>query len=507
LSTARVIARNILSNWANLSINIVIGFFMLPFLVHRLGDTMYGVWALVVSLVGYGNLLDLGVRSSIVKYVSQYHATQDQHRLKKLYTTAFWVYISIGVLVLALSILASLLLPRMVAIPAELKEDAQVVLVIVGLSIALKFPAGVFEGVITGLQRYELANGISIGFTLLRTALIVAALLNDQKLVALAVAGLLTDALMMLAMAISCRRLLPSLALGAPSLDRTTLRTVYSFGVWSAAIALATRVLYESDAILIGLYLPAVAITQFAVANSLVRYLRQFAYGFGNVFSPAASGLQANFEDERLRNLLVQGTRYASTLIVPAAALLAIFGRDFLALWMGARFASESGMALMILVLSQALVMAQFPAGSILYGLNRHRYLAMVLLGGAAAKIAISAALLPVHGVVGAAWGTAIPEILASVVFVPLLVTRFAQVSLGRYVRGAIAPAIASVIPMVAFALWVRTALPPTSWLALVTEVFLALLIYAAIAARLCLDSSQRQSLYAALHGRLGRSE
>jgi hypothetical protein len=37
VSTPRVIARNIFSNWANLAVTIVIGFFMMPFLIINQG--------------------------------------------------------------------------------------------------------------------------------------------------------------------------------------------------------------------------------------------------------------------------------------------------------------------------------------------------------------------------------------------------------------------------------------------------------------------------------------
>ncbi len=91
MSMPRIIARNICSNWANMAVSMVIGFFMMPFFVHRLGDTLYGTWTLVVSLVG-GNLLDVGVRSSVVKYVSPRQATHDRDRLRNDHPGAVYGY-------------------------------------------------------------------------------------------------------------------------------------------------------------------------------------------------------------------------------------------------------------------------------------------------------------------------------------------------------------------------------------------------------------------------------
>lgn len=495
MSTPSVIARNIFSNWANLAVTIIVGFFMLPFMVRQLGDTHYGIWTLVVSLVGYGNLLDFGVRSSIVKYVSQHHATDNRDQLRSLFVTTLALYTAVGALVLVFAAGAALLLPHMFQIPPEMAGEAQIVLFIVGLNLALKFPGGVFEGFVTGLQRYEVANAIAIGFTLLRTALIVVFLIRGEKLLALATIGLVSDLLMSAVMAVVCLRLLPWLSIGRGYLNAKILREIYGYGIWSAVIALASRVLYDSDSILIGMFLPAAFITQFAVANSLVRYLRQLAYGMGNVFSPAASDIEARQEKERLGKLLIYGTRYAAAVILPAAALLALLGREFLALWMGPRFAAESGTVLIILLLSQAIAMAQFPAGAVLYGLNRHRHLAWILLAQALVKVVLSLALIPTYGILGAALGTAVPEILASLVLIPILVTHFVGVPLVLYLRQAFFCPLASLIPTVALVLTLKTLAPPTSWLILATEVAAGLVLYTATAVRFCLDGPQRATL------------
>ena len=499
MSIARILTRNIFSNWVNLAVSIVIGFFMMPFLVYRLGDTMYGIWTLVVSLVGYGSLLDLGVRTSIVKYVSQFHATNDRDRLLCLFSTTLAVYTVIGVTVIILSAGAAFFLLHLFRIPAELVDEVRLVLLIVGINLSLKFPSGVFEGFLAGLQRYDVANAIAIGSNLFRTALTVALLLMGEKLLALAAVGLVSDLLMSLVMALVCLRLLPWLRFRQTYLDRSVLGEIYSYGLWSALIALASRVFYDSDSIFIGIFLPAAAITHFAVANNLVRYLRQMANGFGNVFNPAAANLEAKNEHERLGQLLIQGTRYSLAVILPGVILIALLGREFLSLWMGQRYATESGAILIVLVLSQVMGMAQFPGGAVLYGLNRHRYLAFIISGEALLKVILCLVLIPSHGILGSALGTAIPELVASLVVFPILMTRIIKVSLGSYLKESFFPPLVSALPAIALVLILKTFSPPTSWSSLVFEASATLLLYGAAAVWFCSDGPQRQSLRGAL--------
>ena len=58
--------------------------------------------------------------------------------------------------------LAVLLVGRL-QIPGELVGGARQVLIISGLAIAASFVGGVFSGVVSALQRFDLGSGIEIG--------------------------------------------------------------------------------------------------------------------------------------------------------------------------------------------------------------------------------------------------------------------------------------------------------------------------------------------------------
>ena len=63
----RQILRNVGSSWSALAVSVVVGIFLSPFILHRLGDTSFGIWVLIFSVTGYYGLFDLGIRSSIIR--------------------------------------------------------------------------------------------------------------------------------------------------------------------------------------------------------------------------------------------------------------------------------------------------------------------------------------------------------------------------------------------------------------------------------------------------------
>ncbi len=85
----RQILKNVGSSWSALATNVLVGIFLSPFILHRLGDAAFGIWVLIFSVTGYYGLFDLGIRSSIIRYVSKYTAIGDKEKLTQFVSTAY----------------------------------------------------------------------------------------------------------------------------------------------------------------------------------------------------------------------------------------------------------------------------------------------------------------------------------------------------------------------------------------------------------------------------------
>ena len=52
-----------------LAVNIAVGIVLMPFTVHHLGQSDYGLWMLVASMTAYFQLLDLGYGNGVVRHL------------------------------------------------------------------------------------------------------------------------------------------------------------------------------------------------------------------------------------------------------------------------------------------------------------------------------------------------------------------------------------------------------------------------------------------------------
>src|SRR6187402_678608 len=71
-----------------------------PYILHSLGERDYGVWAAFTVFIGSSNLLDLGLGSSFLKFISAYYAQEDYEKINKAIFSGIIFYGMFGVVLI-----------------------------------------------------------------------------------------------------------------------------------------------------------------------------------------------------------------------------------------------------------------------------------------------------------------------------------------------------------------------------------------------------------------------
>ncbi|PYV12664.1 MAG: hypothetical protein DMG23_00285 [Acidobacteria bacterium] len=263
--------KNVGSSWLALAVTVAVGFFLAPFILHKLGDEAYGLWILVFSLTGYYSLFDLGIRSTIVRYVSKLTTTGDDDQLARIINTSFFSYSVLAVSLLVVTAIGSRVIDLLFHVPPAFLNAAPLLFLIVGSSIALNFPLGLFAGILEGLQKFYWLNLTQIISILLRAWLIVVALKRGGGLVTITLITVSFPLLSSVAHILMVRRSLP-LPFGARFVDRRSFRQLISYGAATFMIIVAARLRFQTDALVIGMFLSSSAITLFSIGSKLVDY-------------------------------------------------------------------------------------------------------------------------------------------------------------------------------------------------------------------------------------------
>jgi O-antigen/teichoic acid export membrane protein len=472
------IFKNVGSSWFSLGVNIVVGIFLSPFILHRLGDTAFGIWVLIFSVTGYYGLFDLGIRSSVIRYVSTYTATGDQEGLAKLINTSLATYSGIGAVAMAVTLLCSLFIDRLFRIPPEFLVTARWLFLMVGAAVALGFPTGVFGGILEGLQRFYFVNLTNVVSTLLRAALIVLALTHGRGLLTVAFITVALPILSSLVRAAIVVQVLP-IRFGWRYVDLGSLREIANYSAVSFILMIAYKLRFKTDEIVIGTFLSVTAITYFSIGDRLLDYAAEVVSSLAQIFVPMSGQSHATGKTDRLRTILVAGNRACAFIILPIAATLIILGKSVIAAWVGTRYIAASYPVLLVLVVPMTFALAQAASVRILYGMAKHQALAWVTLMESIANLILSIALIRPMGIVGDALGTAIPLLCTSLFFMPRHLCRLLGVRVMTFVREAYSLPLLMVSPLVLMLLLMRRWFFARTYLEVGMQISIAFVPYA----------------------------
>ena len=443
----RRIVQNILSNWVALAITTAVAFFLSPFVVHHLGNVVYGVWVLIGSVVSYMNLLDLGLRGAVTRYVSKGVAQEEHAEASSAVSGALWIRTWISAAIIFAGLVLALVFNHIFEVPVELQRDAQIALVLTTVSVAFSLWGGVFGGVLIALHRYDLTSGVSIAQTSLRAIGIVFLLHSGHGILALAICDLCAAALANAALVIISFRIYPQMKIGLYLPSRSTFAKLWTYSFYVFLINIALQLTYYSSNLIVGAFLSPVAVTFYAIGGVLIAYTRQIVTSMTTTFTPLASTFDAQGSHEHLRRLLIQGTRAALIISLPISAGLFFRGHTFIRLWMGEQYAQPSGTVMQILLLSVVFTCANEACGGIVYGMEKHKRIAFWALAEAAANVALSVVLVRHIGIYGVAWGTTIPSVIIQVLLWPRYISAVVGISIRTYLWQAWFRAALSVIP------------------------------------------------------------
>lgn len=490
--------RSIATNWVALAVNIVTSFFLAPFVVNKLGNVYYGIWAVTMQFTGYLYLLDFGVRESVIRYTAKYVTRVQPRKLNDVLTTSLIIYTPVTLGCVLLSAVCIWGMPYWFNIDPQYHTEARWAAFFVGLTIAQTFLFNVFTGVLQGLHRFDIVNVVGIGLTVIRVALIVVLLNHGYGLIALSAIQFSIAIASGVVITVAALRLLRKS--GTPfHLAQLTRRRfsalakrVLGYGFFVLINNVAQKVIIASAAIIVAVFMPIAAVTYYAIAGNLIEYLRTLVVSAAQVFNPLSSQLQAARRSEEIGHLMITGSKLSVLLTLPIATTYAVLGREFIGLWMGEQFMGPAGDVLIVLALTQILSSPNYVVGSVLYGISKHRELGFLRMGEAAGNLILSIILVQHFGLVGVALGAIIPHIVVVLGIVPRMACRTVNISVWKYLDGTYRGPLLATIPFVAGAFWFRAYVPASNLLVFFVQVAALVVVYAATAYAVALDSSER---------------
>jgi O-antigen/teichoic acid export membrane protein len=490
----RLLRRNLLTTYSVYAASLLSGLALTPIIVHELGKEEYGVWAFIGSLTIYLALLDLGVGPSVVRYAAEQRGRRAHDETSALASVGLLLYGVVGLVSVGAGVVLAWLVPLVLDVPDELEWPARAAALLVVAGIVARFPLGLFGNLLIGQQRYDVVNLANLVSIAIYSALVAAVLTRGGGIVLLAWLALAATLVRLVLPLLWLRRELPGLRLARGLVTRPRVRELLGFSWHNFLIHLASKVVFSTDVVVVGVVLGAEAAALYAIPAKLFAMVFGIGAAGVNLLYPAFSELEGAGDEARQRAYLRAGLRGGMAVILLVGLPLVLIPDQLIGAWIGEGF-EDSTWVLALLGLALLLHQPSHVLAQFLIARARQRPLARVLVAMAAVNVLLSVLLASIVGLWGVALGTLVTELVATLVLVPWLAARASDLSYAEVARAAARP-LAPALPLAgAVLVGIARAYDPDDLLSLVPLGLLWVAAFAPLVWRFGLSAEERRAL------------
>jgi O-antigen/teichoic acid export membrane protein len=443
----RFLRRNALGIYAVYAVAIVSGLVVTPVVIHAVGKDGFGVWSFIASITIYLSVLDFGVGPTIVRFAAEARGRDSRADLNEVASTGLALYLAIGLVTLPIGLVLAWFTPQLVSAPSDLVWPARVATALIVVSLALRFPLGLFNNLLVARQRWDLQNLANLLSTGLYAVLVVVLVPRWSSIVLLAALTLGTALLRLCLPLLWMRSELPELALRRRLVTRFRAKELAAFSSSNFLVHLANKVVFSTDVVVVGLVLGASSSGVYAVPAKLFALCFGIGTAATSLLFPAFAELEGAGDHERQRRLLLLGLRYGMAFMLLLALPLAFIPDELIHAWVGAGYGDASAamtlLAVVLLVHQPIFVLTQFLIARAL-----QRRIALVLVTATAANLVLSLLLAWQVGIAGVALSTLVTDLAALGYVLP----RLAAPAVGAGVAAIIRTLSRPVVPALAVA-------------------------------------------------------
>lgn len=502
----RLVRRNALGLYAVYGAAIVSGLVVTPIAIGAIGKVDFGVWSYIAGITIFVSLLDLGVGPSIVRFAAEARGRRSEDDMNALASIGLAIYAVIAVITIPVGAVIAWFVPALVNAPADLVWPARISAMLVILSIAARFPLGLFYNLLGGQQRFDVQNLGNFISTLLYAVLVAALLPHGGGLILLGAITLLTT-LVRLGIPLGwLKSELPNLKLSSRYLSRARARTLIGFSFSNFLIAVAQKIVFTTDVVVVGTILGATAATDYSVPAKLFA----MAFGIGtaaqSLLFPAFAEAEGAGATDRQRRLLLTGVRVGTAGVALLALPLIFIPDKIIRAWVGAGYRES---AWVLFVLGFVIIVHQPIALFTQYLIARahQRAISIALIAAVLANVALSIAMAYTVGLWGVAASTLVTDVAVLAFVIPRLIAPISDITTRDLLRAMGRPLLPAFLVAVVLLGFLGRLYPGHRLLEFVPLAVLWLAVGGAAVWRFGFDEGERRRFTREVVGRRGSDD
>lgn len=391
-------------NYVVIILNMLVGLLYTPYMLRMMGQSEYGLYSLVASVISYLTVLDLGLGNAIVRYTAKFRAEGKTTEQYEMFGMFLVLYVIIGIIAFVAGLGLYFNVDTLFGATMTIEEldKARVMMLFLIFNLAVTFPMSIFGSIITAYERFVFPKVVNIIRVVLNTVIMICLLEMGYKAVAMVILQTLFNLLTLVINFFYCKYKL-QIKVFFRNFKWGLLKEIVVYSFWIFLNVIMDRIYWSTGQFVLGAFVGTAAVAVFAVAIQLEHIYMQFSTAIAGVFLPKVTSMVArNNNREEISNLFIRTGRIQFIVIALILTGFIVFGRNFINLWAGSDYDSAYAITLLFFV-SLAIPMIQNLGITILQARNQMMFRSLLYIVIAVVSLVFQIVLAKQYGGLGCA--------------------------------------------------------------------------------------------------------
>lgn len=437
-------------SYVSIIVNTLIQLLYTPLLIRQLGQSEYGLYSLVASIIGYLIIMDFGFGNAIIVYTAKYKAQGKKEEEKKLHGMFNLVFKIIGVIASLLGLVLYLNVEKIFGNKMTSLEihKMKIMMLILSFNLFLTFAFAIYNSILSAYEKFVFQKVIAILQSVFKPLIMIPLLFLGYKSISLCVVITFSNLIVVLSNYLYCKKKL-EISTKFIGFDKVIFKTILGYSIWIFLGIIVDKVNYSVDNIVLGAVSGTIAVSIYSIATTFNTVFISISTALSGVMLPKMTKLVAKkASNDELTNEMIKVGRLQNYIIFLACSGFVLVGKNFIIAWVGENFKTSYYVTL-LLIIPACVPLIQNTALSIMQAMNKYRFRSISMVIMAFFNIIISIFFAKLWGPIGAALGTCIALVVCNIILMNLYYLKNIKLKIFRFWKEILKQSLPFCIPII----------------------------------------------------------
>ncbi len=396
----------------------IINFIYSPILTRYLGQNHYGTYSLVISIVGYLEILNNGMASTYIKFAAK--SVAENEKLANINGVIFVIYMIFACISIIIGIILIVFLNKIfINFSEEEILEMQIMLIVMLFNIVIVAISGLFESYVILKERFIFQKLLLILKKVLLPILTIPLLIIGYKSIMVVIVTTLINLCMLVLNMSYCFKKL-NIEIKFKRIEKKLLKEIFVFYIFVIITIVIDQINWSIDSIIIGMKRNAKDVAIYTIASQINSIYMTLATTISGVFVPKIHFIinqtkEESEKNEKLLGLVIKTGRIQCMTIFMFLFGFLFFGKRFIILLYGSEYELAYVLTL-LLIIPISFVVIKGNLLEIYRAKDKQKIRTLIYLGIAIINATVSYLVCGKYGIVASTLGTTISIIIGHII-------------------------------------------------------------------------------------------